>query len=181
MWLVGSHGHGEPSWPLTLFSSYHLWHSKKYNIWWTPCRWIKSLLYPFRPLKYSLERGGATCQNLGQKECLSRGWEILYLELSSLHDFFQTMLTIQYTSGLFKKIRTFSTFRSPIGVDNRNLEVPDKRVCHQSQLNILYIFYAYFFTRNQLRLVPDMSDPSRTPSSTSTPMGDLKVEKVRIF
>ena len=27
MWPVGSHGHGEPFWPLKLFSSYHLWRS----------------------------------------------------------------------------------------------------------------------------------------------------------
>merc|ERR1711911_98663 len=55
-----------------------------------------------------------------------------------------------------------------IDVDNRNLVVPYKRIRHQSQLHILYMFYTYFFTRNPLRLVPDMSDPSRTPSSTST-------------
>ena len=78
------------------------------------------------------------------------------------------MITIQYTSRHFKKIPTFSTFRSPIDVDNRNLVVPYKRVRHPSQLHILYMFYTYFFTRNPLRWVPDMSDPSRTPSSTST-------------
>merc|ERR1712115_448359 len=55
-----------------------------------------------------------------------------------------------------------------IDVDNRNRVVPYKRVRHQSQLHILYMFYTYFFTRNPLRWVPDMSDPSRTPSSTST-------------
>ena len=55
-----------------------------------------------------------------------------------------------------------------IDVDNRNLVVPHKRVCHQSQLHIVYMFYTYFFSRNPLRWVPDMSDPSRTPSSTLT-------------
>ena len=50
----------------------------------------------------------------------------------------------------------------------RNLVVPYKRVCHQSQLHIVYMFYTYFFSRNPLRWVPDMSDPSRTPSPTST-------------
>ena len=65
--------------------------------------------------------------------------------------FFQTMLTIQYTSRHLKKIPTFSTFRSPIDVDNRNLVVPYKRVRHPSQLHIFYMFYDSFFTRNQLR------------------------------
>ena len=76
------------------------------------------------------------------------------------------MLTIQYTRCKLKKIPTFSTFRSPIDVDNRNLVVPYKRVRHQSQLHILYMFYTYFFTKNPLRWIPDipdMSEPSRTP------------------
>ena len=40
-----------------------------------------------------------------------------------------------------------------IDVDNRNLVVPYKRVRHQSQLNILYIFYTYFFTRNPVNIM----------------------------
>ena len=39
--------------------------------------------------------GGAQCQNSEPQVCLDGGWEILYLELTDLHDFFQTMLTIQ--------------------------------------------------------------------------------------
>ena len=85
---------------------------------------LKALLY---------KGGGGTCQNSGAKDCLNGGWDISYLELSNLHDFFQTMLTIQYTSWLFQKISPFS--------NNRNLVVPYKQVRHQSQLNILYMFY----------------------------------------
>ena len=85
---------------------------------------------------------GATCRNSGPKECLDGGWEILYLRVVRSSWFFQTMLTIQYTSRLFKKIPTFSIFRSPIDVDNRNLVVPYKQVRHPSQFNILYMFYA---------------------------------------
>ena len=37
----------------------------------------------------------------------------------------------------------------------------------KSTSHIMHV-YTYFFTRDPLRLIPDMSDPSRTPSSTST-------------
>ena len=55
-----------------------------------------------------------------------------------------------------------------IDVDNHNLVVPYKRVHHLSQLDIFYMFYTYFFIRNLLRWVLDMSDPSRTPSTSET-------------
>ena len=77
--------------------------------------------------------------------------------------FFQTMLTIQYISWLLKKIQTFSTFRSPIDVDNRNLVVPYKRVGHWSRLNILYMS-----SKESIKMGPRHGRPSRTPSSMST-------------
>ena len=111
---------------------------------------------------------GATMSSVGAERVSWRGVGNFILIVVRSSWFFQTMITIQYTSRHFKKIPTFSTFKSPIDVDNRNLVVPYKRVRHPSQLHILYMFYTYFFTRNPLRWVPDMSGPSRTPSSTST-------------
>ena len=68
-----------------------------------------------------------------------------------------------------RHVRPF--YNTLIDVDNCNLVVPYNRVRHLSQLNILYIlytFYTQFFARNPLRWIPDISDSSRTPSSTQT-------------
>ena len=92
---------------------------------------------------------------------------ILRVIRSSL--FVQTILTIHYTTCKLTKKKPFYTFRSPIDADNRNLVVVQcKRDRQLSQLHISYTSYTYFFTRDPLRWISDMSCSSRTPSSTST-------------
>ena len=61
----------------------------------------------------STKGGGPRCRQSGPKECLDGGREILYLELSDLHDFFRQCSLYNILPGFLKKSRLFPSSGPP--------------------------------------------------------------------